>query len=136
MSTATSAVELVRLEIPAQPAYVGVARSVVAAVAATVMGLDEDRLDDLRLAVSEACTTAVEARKDGVAAAHVELVCEEADDYLEVSITDEGQGFAPDEQEEGGYGLQLIQALVDHVSFDRTEHGTRVRLRVDLDDLL
>jgi serine/threonine-protein kinase RsbW len=136
MSTATSAVELVRLEIPAQPAYVGVARSVVAAVAATVMGLDEDRLDDLRLAVSEACTTAVEARKDGVAASHVELVCVEADDYLEVTIEDEGQGFAPGEQEEDGYGLQLIQALVDHVSFDRTEAGTQVRLRVDLDDLL
>lgn len=136
MSTAASAVELVRLEIPAQPAYVGVARSVVAAVAGTVMGLDDDRLDDLRLAVSEAATTAVEAHKEGVAGAHVVLTCVEGDDYLDVTIEDEGQGFAPDEQEEDGYGLQLIQALVDHVSFDRTSDGTRVLLRVDLDDLV
>lgn len=134
MSAAAAAVELVRLEIPAQPAYVGVARSVLAAVAGTVMGLDEDRLDDLRLAVSEACTTAVEARREGVAGAHVVLVCVEADDFVEVTIEDEGQGFAPDEQEEEGYSLQLIQALVDHVSFDRTPEGTRVLLRVDLVD--
>ena len=33
--------ELVRLEIPAQPAFVGVARSVVATVATTVDGIDD-----------------------------------------------------------------------------------------------
>ena len=126
------ATELVRLEIPAQPAFVGVARSVVASVAATVVGLEEDRLEDLRLAVSEACTTAVEAHRDGSGGAHVVLVCTEGPDSLEVEILDEGEGFDPEAQREEGYGLQLIQALVDDVSFDRSPDGTRVRLRVDL----
>lgn len=128
------ATELVRLEIPAQPAFVGVARSVVAAVAATVVGLDEDRLEDLRLAVSEACTTAVEAHRDGAGGAHVVLVCAEGASSLEVTIEDEGDGFDPEAQSEEGYGLQLIQALVDEVTFGRTASGTEVRLRVDLAD--
>lgn len=128
----TVATELVRLEIPAQPAFVGVARSVVASVAATVVGLEEDRLEDLRLAVSEACTTAVEAHREGSGGAHVVLVCTEGADFLEVEILDEGEGFDPEAQREEGYGLQLIQALVDDVSFDRSADGTRVRLRVHL----
>jgi serine/threonine-protein kinase RsbW len=131
MST-LAAVELLRLEIPAQPAYVGVARSVVAAVAGTVARLDEDRLDDLRLAVSEACTAAVEAHKEGVAADTVTIVCVETETDVEVTIEDEGGGFDPEGQEEG-YGLQLIQALVDEVSFDRTASGTHVQLRVALE---
>ena len=128
----TVATELLRLEIPAQPAFVGVARSVVASVAATVVGLEEDRLEDLRLAVSEACTTAVEAHREGSGGAHVVLVCVESPTSLEVTITDEGDGFDPDAQRAEGYGLQLIQALVDEVSFDRAAEGTQVRLRVDL----
>ena len=57
--------ELVRLDIPALPAFVGVARSVVTTVATSVEGIDDDRLDDLRLAVSEACTNAVDGREAG-----------------------------------------------------------------------
>ena len=129
----TVATELVRLEIPAQPAFVGVARSVVAAVAATVVGLDEDRLEDLRLAVSEACTTVVEGHREGTAGAHVTLVCVEGPGTLEVTIADEGEGFDPEAQDADGYGLQLIQALVDEVSFGRSSSGTEVRLRVELD---
>ena len=53
-----------RLDIPAQPAFVGVARAVVATVATTVEGIDDDRLEDLRLAVSEACTNAVEGQDE------------------------------------------------------------------------
>jgi len=129
----TVATELVRLEIPAQPAFVGVARSVLASVAATVAGLDEDRLEDLRLAVSEACTTAVEAHREGAGGAHMVLVCALDDAAVEVTIRDEGEGFDPAAQSEEGYGLQLIQALVDDVSFDRTDGGTEVRLRVALE---
>ena len=129
MSTLT---ELVRLEIPAQPAFVGVARSVVAAVAGTVRGLDEDRLEDLRLAVSEACTTAVEAQRSEAGETEVVIVCAHDGDALEVTIRHGGDGFDAASQREEGYGLQLIQALVDDVTFGAAGSGTEVRLRVDI----
>jgi serine/threonine-protein kinase RsbW len=139
--------ELVRLEIPARPVFVGVARSVVVAVASGVEGLDADRLEDLRLAVSEACTNAIEAHQADRIDQRVVVRCRVSGTSLEVSIQDSGPGFEPQEvsplprlgepgaeqlRAERGWGLQLIRALVDEVTFERSEPGTSVRLRLDL----
>jgi serine/threonine-protein kinase RsbW len=122
--------ELVRLDIPALPAFVGVARSVVATVATSVEGIDDDRLEDLRLAVSEACTNAVEGR-DGTGH-RVVLRCVVDGDHLEVRIEDAGDGFSAEAIAERGWGLQLITALVDDVVFSRQDGGTAVSLRMAL----
>ena len=129
-----TAQELVRLDIPALPAFVGVARSVVTTVATTVEGIDDDRLDDLRLAVSEACTNAVEDR-DRSSSHRVVLRCVLDDDELTVRIEDVGNGFSAEAIAERGFGLQLITALVDDVEFSREGTGTAVTLRVTLDDV-
>lgn len=137
--------ELVRLEIPAQPAFVGVARSVVAAVAGAFDGIDDDRLEDLRVAVSEACTNAVEAHRRDAVDEHVVISCSATADTFAVCIEDSGAGFDPDavppppdpdgppsEAAERGWGLQLIEALVDDVTFRQTGEGTAVDLVVRL----
>ena len=137
--------ELVRLEVPAQPAYVGVARSVVAAVAAALDGLDDDRLEDLRVAVSEACTNVVEARGRDAVEDRIVVRCTVTADHLEVCIEDSGSGFdpgdvpappgpdSPPNASERGWGVQLIQALVDDVTFRQTNDGTAVDLVVRFD---
>jgi len=140
--------ELVRLEIPARPVYVGIARSVVVAVATGIEGLDVDRLEDLRLAVSEACTNAVEAHEVSGVDQRVVIRCLRSGTSLEVAIEDSGSGFEPEAvvpgptrgeptpdqlSRERGWGLQLIRALVDDVTFERSGPGTAVHLRLDLD---
>ena len=134
--------ELIRLDIPAQPAFVGVARVVVASVATTVDGIDDDRLEDLRIAVSEACTNAVEASLGSPDDQRVILRCVLDGDALEVHIEDTGGTEQPtepvdgqpvgDEGTERGWGLQLIRALVDDVSFTDASNGgtSSVRLLV------
>jgi serine/threonine-protein kinase RsbW len=135
--------ELVRLEIPAQPAFVGVARSVVAAVAGAVDGIDDDRLEDLRVAVSEACTNAVEAHRRESLDDRVVIRCTLSDQQLDICIEDSGSGFdvdavpaapgpdaPPSASSERGWGIQLIQALVDDVTFRQTGEGTAVDLVV------
>lgn len=138
----TTPAELVRLDIPARPAFVGVARTVVAAVATSVTGIDDDRLEDLRIAVSEACTNAVESHGDEGAQHRVLLRCLLEDSRLEIRLEDSGTGLAqesmgepPDTERpeehlvgEPGWGLQLIRALVDEVAFDRSSGGTALRL--------
>jgi len=125
--------ELVRLDIPALPAFVGVARSVVTTVATTVEGIDDDRLDDLRLAVSEACTNAVE---DGANGRRVVVRCTVDADELVVRIEDDGDAFAEASMAERGFGLQLITALVDSVEFGRGEgNGSVVIMRLTLDEV-
>ena len=133
--------ELVRLEIPALPAFVGVARTVVAAVATSVPGIDDDRLEDLRIAVSEACTNAVEAHQAAGMDDRVVLRCLVVPDALEVRVEDSGTGFDPEAvpprppvgdpahlRAERGWGIQLIRALVDDVEFVPSDEGTAVRL--------
>ena len=51
----------ISLVIPAQPEYLSLVRSVVAAAAALDPNLGDDRIEDLRIAVSEATTNAIEA---------------------------------------------------------------------------
>lgn len=133
--------ELVRLEIPALPAFVGVARTVVAAVATSVPGIDDDRLEDLRIAVSEACTNAVEAHQAAGMDQRVVLRCLIDVENLEVRVEDSGSGFDPQSvppmpavggpahlRAERGWGIQLIRALVDDVTFVPSDQGTAVHL--------
>jgi serine/threonine-protein kinase RsbW len=136
--------ELVRVEVPAQPAFVGVARSVVAAVATTIEGIDDDRLEDLRVAVSEACTNAVGTHRDTVGDTIV-VRCSRDSDRFSVRIEDTGPGFDPDTvpappgpeaigvASERGWGIQLIRALVDEVEFQHTADGTAVDLVMRLE---
>ena len=135
----------IELSIPASPEYVALARLVVSTLATARRALAEDRIDDLKLAVSEACTNAIEAYGDGRAAdgsqQWVTLRWDEGDDRLEVSVEDRGLGFDPtalpahppvtDPERlnfERGLGIPLIRTLVDDVAFSPSTTGTSVRL--------
>lgn len=122
--------ELLELDLPARPTYVAVARSVVTAAAAGLDGLDGDRLDDLRLAVSEACTSVV-------AAGDVERVtirCRHDAVALEVSIEDTGAQTAAERFDgENALALQVLTALVDELLLDGDGNGNAMRLRLLFD---
>jgi anti-sigma regulatory factor (Ser/Thr protein kinase) len=53
----------VEIQIPPRPEYVGVLRLALGSLARGA-GMDEESIDDLRIAISEACTTAVIANED------------------------------------------------------------------------
>ena len=135
--------QLVELAIPALAEYVGLVRLVVSSLASERRDLDDDRVDDLKLAVSEACTNAVEA--NGSTSTHERVVvrCFEDDQTFEVRIDDRGSGFDvanlpvhppvtdPARLEfERGLGIPLIRALADEVEFRSSADGTSVRLVV------
>lgn len=137
MNQSYAAEELIRLEIPPQPAFVGVARVVVASVATTVEGVADERLEDLRLAVSEACTNAVEAHVAEGIDRSIVLRCILRHDVFEVHVEDAtgnvedatGNAVATvkggrEGDEEADWGLQLIRALVDDVSFAPASGGS------------
>ena len=132
---------VIELEIPARAEYVGLARLVVSSLASARRALADDRVDDLKLAVSEACTNAIEAHVGGAVDDRVTLRWSEEGDRLEVQIEDRGPGFDPsllpehppvtDPERlnfERGLGIPLIRTLVDEVSFDPSESGTSVRI--------
>ena len=145
--------EVLELEIPARPEFVALVRLVVSSVASSRRVLAEERIDDVKLAVSEACTNAIEAHSDVETDDHVVVRLFEGDDRLDVVIDDRGTGFDPESLPEHppvtdperlnferGLGIPLIRTLVDEVDFDSGNDGTSVRLtvycgRAKIDDL-
>jgi serine/threonine-protein kinase RsbW len=135
---------VVELAIPARPAYLSLVRLVVdAAVMALAPALGDARRDDLKVAVTEACSNAIDAHRAASGPGPVEIRCHLTDDTVSVEIIDRGAGFDPDRvaslpaatdprrlRHERGLGIPLMRTLADDVTFTRTTDGTRVKLTV------
>lgn len=131
------------LEIPARTEYVSFVRVVVAAAAEIEPDMDLDRIEDLRVAVSEATTNAIEAHDLHRVDDRIRVQCNLADDEVAVVVHDLGMGFEPEEVpqlpepdsperllHESGLGVHLMQMLADESEISATEAGTNVRLVV------
>jgi serine/threonine-protein kinase RsbW len=126
--------EVVELEIPSAPEYVAIVRHAVEGIAHR-MQFDDAQIEDLKLAVGEACTNAIKhgcSREDD---SNVAIRCVVADDGLVVEIRNSIAGCRfpgvpanPDLQREGGLGLYLIRQLVDEVDFDWNHNTAVVRM--------
>jgi serine/threonine-protein kinase RsbW len=137
-------VAVVELEIPARPAYLSLVRLIVdAAVGSLAPGLSVARLDDLKIAVTEACSNAIEAHEAILAEGPVLVRCVIDDHQVTVDIVDRGRGFDPDRVEtlpaatdprrlrhESGLGIPLMRTLTDEVAFTPDADGTRVSLTI------
>lgn len=135
---------VVELEIPARPAYLSLVRLIVdAAVGSLAPGLSVARLDDLKIAVTEACSNAIEAHEAILADGPVVVRCVIDDDQVTVDIVDRGRGFDPDRVEtlpaatdprrlrhESGLGIPLMRTLTDEVAFTPDADGTKVSLTI------
>jgi len=132
------------LEIPPRAEFVAVARLVVATAAKSRRALAEDRVADLTLALSEACTNAIEAHDAKDEADRVLVRVDEDDSRLVVTVEDRGPGFDPFELPthpavtdpdrlnfERGLGIPIIKNLVDEVTFSSDDGGTTVTMVVN-----
>jgi serine/threonine-protein kinase RsbW len=125
----------VRLTIPAKAEYITLGRLALSAIA-RVRPLSDETLNDLKLALTEACTNSVRHAYSGDRAGTVEIVYQLEPDRLVVEVVDDGQGFEPGELagegngdlNEGGLGIAIIQAVTDEVEFgERESGGSRLR---------
>jgi serine/threonine-protein kinase RsbW len=131
----------VELDVPAEAEFVSIVRQFVASLASSRRQLPPERVHDLKLAVSEAATNAIEAYGPARAEKRVLVRWTEAADYVEVSVEDRGPGFDPETLPchppvtdperlsfERGLGIPLIRSLVDTVTFDPSSRGTSVTM--------
>jgi serine/threonine-protein kinase RsbW len=134
---------VVELEIPARPEYLSLVRLVVAAAASLEPSLRDERIEDLRVAVSEATTNAIESHATLDGEERILIRCNLDDDRIEVWIEDQGRGFDPDAigelpdlteprhlEAEGGFGLPLMRILTDEAEIRSSPEGTAVKLVV------
>lgn len=134
----------VKLIIPAMPEYVGVARLAVLGVASR-MRFSYDEVEDIRLAVGEACARAIEGGHNS-AKRNISLACTVTDDALAIEVRGPAAGELPssldsdalDPTELGGVLIRILMHEVE-ISED-AESGEQVvrmlkRISEDSDEL-
>ncbi|CAL9513848.1 ATP-binding protein [Streptomyces sp. enrichment culture] len=128
----------VELRFSALPEHVRTARLVAAAVARRA-GVDEAVLDEVRLAVGEACSRAVGLHQSSGITAPVQVLLIEEEKQFSIEVGDEAPHAVPGERssgadgddtetEEDEMGLAVISGLVDDVEVTAGEHGGQIRM--------
>jgi len=132
------------------PSVIGNERLAMDRVAEAVapLGLEPERLERLKTAVSEAAMNAIEHGSGGQPEIPIHVRVTTTDTQVQVRIADMGLGGeiplgrseVPDieaklmgEQSPRGWGLFLIEAMVDELTTEKTEQGQAVVLGVNLD---
>jgi serine/threonine-protein kinase RsbW len=119
----------VELRLPSRLGFEKVAMNTAASVA-HLMGFGDERIEDLKTAVAEACINAMEHGNKLDEALCVGVILSMGEETLEVKVLDTGQGpkaghaAAPnidrkmhEEEEARGMGMFLIESLVDEVEW-------------------
>ena len=119
----------VRLTLPARPENVAVVRHVLGAFA-EALRLPDPVIEDMRLAVTEACTNVVRHAYANGEPGSVEILIRPVGDILQVVVSDQGRGLGPSDDTAGpGLGLPLIAALAHSLEIEQAPRsGSRVRM--------
>ncbi|KOP66498.1 serine/threonine protein kinase [Bacillus sp. FJAT-18019] len=136
-----SDVQRVTLNLPASAEYVDIVRLNLYGIASK-MGFSYEEIEDMKVAVSEACNNSVlyaYSQEGGM----VEVLFQVTSDSLSITVRDEGESFDSvgavgdrslhdkdlSEVQIGGLGFYLMEALMDEVSVtNQTGKGTEVTL--------
>lgn len=131
------------IEIPPTFEHLAMVRSVLSSALEAEPVLKEERLQDLRLAVSEATTNAIEAHNRAGVDSAVAIRITVGEQKVTVRVSDHGGGFDPSKlkkhppvtdperlEYERGLGVTLMRRLTDDCTITPTKHGTTVSLVV------
>ena len=124
------------LNIPLQPDIELMAAHTASGVGEFI-GLDQDKMDEVKMALIEACINAVEHSKSKDERLTIDFTVEA--DRLTIVISDRGHGFDKenvDEQirhrraqgERRGWGLKLMKELMDDVKIESDKTGTTITM--------
>ena len=145
---------VVELRIPSELGYEKIAREAVATVAHR-LSFSQEKIEDIKTAISEACTNAIRYGSGSDARMKVVVVLTADEDKLDILIKDPGasgtppidinipdiDGMIEGKHRLGGMGLYIIRELVDEAGFvepSDEDEGNQFRMviyRIDDDGL-
>ena len=127
------------LRIPSRTEKLGLAREFVAD-AAKVFGFAEDDVNNIALAVDEACTNIIKHAYNYETDKEIAIVVSMNKPEFEILIEDKGKHFSPDRvpvpdmkeymshYKRGGLGMYLMKKLMDKVEYSILPRKNVVRL--------
>ncbi|MDW7672870.1 MAG: ATP-binding protein [Bacillota bacterium] len=130
-----SSPEMIELSIPHRSEYVSMIRLTVASIASR-MGFDIEEIEDMKVALSEACSNAILHGGCGEEENFlVQFIREQK--RLVISVSDFGKGYCvqslqepnAEELNEGGLGIFIIKSLMDDVKIKSgSSQGTSITM--------
>lgn len=124
--------ETISMEISSNPEYVSIIRLTTSGIANKV-GFSIEDIEDIKVAVSEACTNAIKHSEDS----KITLMFTIIGNGLQIDIKDKGKGYDMqsipkpnlNEPKESGLGLFIIDALMDDVEIKSEDNqGTSIKM--------
>ena len=132
----------IRLQIPCHADYIDIVRVCLYSIASKLDFTYED-IEDMKVAVSEACNNAVLHGSQEASNNNIDICFQPTETSLIIKVKNNGSAFAHIEALEkaaplqetdisslrvGGLGIFLMQALMDQVSVETTDHVTEVTM--------
>jgi len=126
--------DVIKIKLPSKPEYVSIAR-LTASVVSNSVGFDIEEIDDIKVAVGEACNNAVLHGSKEACDYEVEFM--PLEDRIEIHVRDQGIGFDEEKYEEpdldnlkgNGLGIYIIKSLMDEVEIIGSDQaGTVLKL--------
>jgi anti-sigma regulatory factor (Ser/Thr protein kinase) len=126
----------VSLQLPAEPGHVAVARAVATALARR-LELPDELVEEVRLAVGEACARAVAVQALADADVPVQVRLEHDEEFVAAVEDSAGSGAVPPAADHDdlfgvdlaeGLGIAVLRGLVDDLEVSDTGTGTRIRM--------
>lgn len=132
--------KVVEIYIPSELGYEKIPMAAAATVAYR-MGFSQDRIDDLKTAVSEAVTNAIEHGNQSNVEIKVLVELTIQDNALTLNVVDQGHQPIPALTEErpdrpgheGGWGMFLIKQLMDEVAVFAKPGRNEMRMVIHLE---
>jgi len=125
------------LQVPMLP-YIELTAIQTAEAVGTFMGLEEEKSEELKMALLEACINSIEHSQSKDRRLHIDFSINPRE--LQVIISDRGHGFDAEAAKEKvrarrasgqfkrGWGLKLMEELVDRVEIQSDSNGTTLTL--------
>lgn len=135
-----SKVKKYQLKLPSSTNHLELIREFVTNIARGV-GFDDEKINQIELAVDEACTNVVKHAYKGDDRKPLEVRVHTDKKKFTIIISDKGRGFSPQkiktpdmkkylsEMRVGGLGIYLMQTLMDEVDF-KIEPGKKNQVRL------
>ena len=124
-------IEILNMEVIGDPDYIGVVK-MAAGSAASIEGFDIEKVEDIRVAVGEACKTITCHNFAGWSAAYkVSMAIEEEQMVIKVEDSKEGHQreksklLCLDCPKEGNLGIHIIRSVTDDIEVIRSGDGLR-----------
>jgi len=127
---------LMEISIPNKPEFLRVVRLLVSGYASR-WPLSIDEVENIKVAVSEACNTAIQTAAESDAEEYIKIKCWHENKQLVFEIKDKSsRAHAPDDEEEleeRGLGMLLIRTLMNQVDVEtKPGKGAKITMRKNI----